>query len=161
MLRRGFFLKGSMKNLSRHLRLQADFSERSYYQWLLMRCLAFGERDWMLAASVLFVIDKNREFLSIPGFVLFMAGLIFMGPVFGILIFYNNKALYLYRKRRGTLPADFKGLKRMSLRINLYWLPFVFAFSYYGFNLFYETYADLTKPLTSISTWPPSRGPRQ
>ena len=64
----------------RKKKMREDIAERGYFQWNLIRSLAFGERDWIVLCAIFFVLSDTREFLSVTGFCAMMLGVFFLGP---------------------------------------------------------------------------------
>jgi len=128
----------------RRLQNLQDLNQRGYLQWALIRTLAFGERDWMAISAILFLIDSKKEFLSIAGFSAFLMGLFFVGPVFGMILFFSQKAAMAVvksQKRLEILPLPV--MRRLTWAVNIFWFPIFFFVSYHAFGLFYEGYDSL------------------
>lgn len=121
-------------------RISADIAERSYIQWKLIRALVFGERDWIVISSVLFMTRGDWEFFSLAGITVFVLGLFFSGPLFGMALFLTMKAVYLLQKSKGNIPENIRTAKRQSWIINLCWLPLFFAASWAMMDLFYDSW---------------------
>lgn len=124
---------------------QSEMIERSYLQWNLMRSLAFGERDWILLCSILFWLSDTRDFLSWTGVTLMLLGIFFIGPVYGYFIHLISKAIYLRNKARGRLPKTIEAAKKYTWWATLVMMPFMVATSWYGFELYYESFDSLAK----------------
>jgi hypothetical protein len=137
-----------MRRFIREFTVPKDYlAEQSYFQWALIRGLAFGERDWIVICSLLLVFDRKKEFLTIPGVTCFIMGLMFLGPVFGILIYFVSKRIYCWRKKRARLPRTIGGLQLITWKANLICAPLIVSVSWLMFNLFYESYDGMKQLL--------------
>ena len=48
-----------MNNLNR-LKMKADLTESAYFQWAMIRAMAFGERDWIVLCSIMFLLGLRN-----------------------------------------------------------------------------------------------------
>lgn len=124
---------------------QSEMIERSYLQWNLMRSLAFGERDWILLCSVMFLLSDTRDFLSWAGMLLMLLGMFFLGPVYGYFIHLISKAIYLRNKAKGRMPKTIEAAKKYTWWATLVMMPFMVVTSWYAFDLYYESFDSLAK----------------
>ncbi|MDY0008117.1 MAG: hypothetical protein RBS08_00290 [Bdellovibrionales bacterium] len=129
----------------RKQKIHADIAQRSYFQWNLIRSLAFGERDWIVLCAVFFVLSAEREFLSVTGFCAMLMGIFFLGPIFGMFIHLTTKFLYFHRKKRGTLPQTPEGLRRITWVANAICAPVIIILGWYAFDLFYQSVESIVK----------------
>lgn len=129
----------------RKQKIHADIAQRSYFQWNLIRSLAFGERDWIVLCAIFFVMSAEREFLSVTGFCAMLMGIFFLGPIFGMFIHLTTKFLYFRRKKRGALPQTVQGLNRITWVANAICAPVIIILGWYAFDLFYLSVDSIVK----------------
>lgn len=132
-------------------KIHAEIAERSYLQWNMIRSLAFGERDWITLCAIFFVLDKDREFLSVTGFSAMALGVFFLGPVFGIFIHMMTKFIYFRRKKAETLPKTSEGLLRLTWVANAICAPVIIGLGWLAFDLFYQTVDGLVKSFVTTA----------
>ncbi|MBW7910745.1 MAG: hypothetical protein H3C49_05655 [Alphaproteobacteria bacterium] len=135
----------------RKKKMREDIAERGYFQWNLIRSLAFGERDWIVLCSIFFVLSDTREFLSVTGFCAMMLGVFFLGPVFGMAIHLTTKFLYFRRKKAGELPQTKEGLFRLTWAANAICAPLIILTGWFAFDLFYQSVDSIVKTVTDTT----------
>lgn len=136
----------------RKKKVREDIAERGYFQWNLIRSLAFGERDWIVLCAIFFLLSPTRDFLTITGFSAMALGIFFLGPVFGMCIHLMTKFLYFRRKKAGTLPTSQKELYRITWLANAICAPMIILFGWLAFDLFYQTVEDLVRTASDTAT---------
>jgi len=129
----------------RKKKIHADIAERGYFQWNLIRSLAFGERDWLALCTVWFLMSETRDFLTVTGFCAVLMGVFFLGPVFGMFIHLMTKLLYFRRKAAGKLPQTPEGLRRITWAANAICAPVIILLGWYAFDLFYQSVDSIIK----------------
>lgn len=134
----------------RRKKIHEDIAERSYFQWNLIRSLAFGERDWIVLCAVFFLLSGTRDFLTVTGFSAMLMGIFFLGPVFGMFIHLTTKFLYFRRKKAGTLPKTRKELYRITWVANAICAPVIILLGWFAFDLFYQSVESIVK--TTVGT---------
>jgi hypothetical protein len=122
-----------------------ELAEQSFFQWSLIRALAFGERDWMVICGFLLLINKKREFLSVPGASCFVVGVLILGSIFGMLISFVSNRLYFRMKKKGKIPKTIGGLKLITWKANMICFPLIWLVSWGFFSLYYESYSSMKK----------------
>ena len=90
------------------------------------------------------VASSKRDFLSFPGIACFAIGVMLLGPVFGILLYYVSKPFYAMRKaRRGGVTVS--DMIWTTWTANALCLPIILLVSWQAFTLFYGGYDSLVK----------------
>ncbi len=118
----------------------AGFVEEAYLQVALIRAMAFGERSWMLIYAVLQFLDKTHNFWSVSGVAGFVLGVMFLGPVYGLLIYFISRRVY-FRIKPKTL-TEFNLIAWIASGLCF---PVSLFVSRLMFDLYYESYESLAK----------------
>ncbi len=107
-------------------------------EWTLVRSLAWSERIIVVVATILFLMDKNYEFLTFAGVGFMLFSLIILAPVYGILMFLTALLVYRILKNTDHYPKNSKEFRRVIYPVYVGWLPFVYLLSYHAMNFYYE-----------------------
>ena len=124
---------------------QAEMFEHSYLEWNLLRSLAFGERDWILICTVLFLISDTRDFVTVAGMICMGLGIFFLAPVYGFFMHLVSKSIYRKDKARGVMPQTVAAAKKITWKANAYLFPVMLVVSWLAVDSFYDGYASLTQ----------------
>lgn len=130
-----------MKREAHHLTVKHTIVE-----WTLVRSLAWSERIIVVVAAILFLMSKEYEFLSAAGIGFMLCSLIFLGPVYGILMFLTALAVYRILKNTDYYPKNSKEFRRVIYPVYVGWIPFIYFLSFHAMNFYYEV-------VKSIPAW--------
>lgn len=114
----------------------AEFTERSIGQIALIAALAYAERAGIVICSFLFFFNENRDFWTFWGLVFVAGHLLFLSPVYGILLYFSERAIYGTRRRRGFVPQNERDIRSSGRIAGLVWLPVMALCSWQLFRLF-------------------------
>ena len=134
-----------MINNERKNKNSEKWSEAAYFQWMLIRSLVLGVCNWIIISAGLFLISSQRDLLTVPGLSYFIIGGIFLGPVFGILIHFMNKLIFLRLKTKRKMPTTMWKLTPITFIANAIIFPIFLFLSWLTFSLFYESYDIFTE----------------
>ncbi len=107
-------------------------------EWTLVRSLAWSERIIVVVAAILFFMSKEYEFLTASGIGFMLVSLIFLGPVYGILMFLTALLTYRVLKKMNAYPKNSKEFRRVIYPVYIGWIPFIYFLSYHAMNFYYE-----------------------
>jgi hypothetical protein len=113
----------------------------------MIRALAFAERDWIISAIIIFSISDLFVFLSFPGIVSTVFGILFMAPVLSLCMHATQKYFYRRMKEKKNAQVTMRDLKRMSWKANLIWFPVIFGACWMTVGLFYDMRAEFLSAL--------------
>lgn len=125
---------------------KADLVKHAIVEWTLVRSLAWSERIIVVVASLLFLFDKTRDVLTFSGGGFIFFSLVFLGPVYGILMFVSLLAVYAVLRRMRALPKNVKGFRRIIYPVYACWFPAIYILSYYAMDFYYDL-------LKSVPVW--------
>lgn len=118
---------------------QLEMMNHAIREWTLVRSLAWSERIIVVIAAVLFLMDKDRDFLTFSGAGFIFVSLIFLGPIYGVMMFASLMGVYaLLRRRPNGLPKKAAGFRRIIYPAYVLWLPVLYFLSYHAMNGYYE-----------------------
>ena len=123
------------------------FIEQSYQQWMLIRALAFAERDWFLASIVIFWAKESFVFISFAGLMAFFVGVLFIAPVIGICLHTTQMIFYRRSMRAHGDRMNIAHFKKTTWKANIIWLPIVCMLCYGVTDLFFDMRDDMVKAL--------------
>lgn len=139
------FFKGIWKIVNRILqksergrRVAADMARQALGEWALMRALAWSERMIIVVASLLFLINEDREFWTLSGFGFIVTSLVLLGPVYGIFMFMSLQYIYKAMGKGKNPPADMAPYIKAGYPVFAIWAPIMFILSYHAMNFYYE-----------------------
>ena len=139
--------KSVLSDPDRRRKVAADFTNRSISQWMLMEGLAYAERWGVACMALIFLFDRQRDFLSVAGVVFLLLQLAVMAPVYGILVYLTLRGAYVARKMIGKRINSMEELKKTGRAVFIFWGGIVYLFTYACFDMYYDLVAMLTKPL--------------
>jgi uncharacterized protein (DUF2062 family) len=96
-----------------------------------------------MLSAIMFLLSDARDFLTVAGLSCFALGVMLLGPIFGILIYFCSKLIYFRLKKQQKLPRTPRGIKMLTWLANALCFPVILFLSWQTFNLFYETYDSL------------------
>lgn len=111
-------------------------TERAIGQHALLSSLAFAERAGIVICAVLFLLSKNRDFWTFWGLMFVVGHLMFLSPVYGILIYVTERAAYHARRRIGRPVLQPQQLKQLGRAVAVLWWPVMAFGSWQMFALF-------------------------
>lgn len=129
-----------------HHKMVREFTERSISQWALSSALAYTERWGVVICGFLFFFNENRDFWSFWGIVFVVAHLVILSPVYGILVFMNERTAYKARRWIGRPIIDQKALVWLGRAVHIFWLPLMWLCSHELFRI-YDRLAPLKGPV--------------
>lgn len=107
-------------------------------EWTLVRSLAWSERIIVVVAAILFLMNKEYAFLTASGIGFMLFSLVFLGPVYGILMFLTALLTYRVLKRMNRYPKNSKEFRRVIYPVYVGWIPLIYFLSYHAMNFYYE-----------------------
>lgn len=122
------------------------WTERSITQWALMEALAFAERAGIVICGFLFLFSDFRDFWTFWGLFFVVANVVFLAPVFGILVFMTERLAYRARKWIKKPVISMGELKWLGRAVHFFWLPLMVMGTYTFFDI-YDRLAPVTGPL--------------
>lgn len=129
--------------------MAAEFAERGVTQWALMEALAFAERAGIVICAVLFLLNDTRDFWTFWGLGFVLANVMFLAPVYGILIFLCERLAYRARKWIKKPIISMDDLKGLGRAVHVFWLPLMALSTGYCFDL----YNRLTPETGPLDLW--------
>lgn len=117
---------------------QLEMMNHAIREWTLVRSLAWSERMIAVIAAILFIVDKDRDFISGSGIGFVIVSLIFLGPIYGVMMFASLMGVYAILRRKRALPKKAAGFRRIIYPAYILWFPVLYVLSHYAMNGFYE-----------------------
>ncbi len=121
-------------------------AEQGIAQWALIGALAFAERAGIVICGFLFFFNETRDFWTFWGLGFVVANVVFLAPVFGILVFLTERLAYRTRKWIKKPTISMAELKWLGRAVHLFWLPLMYLGTGAFFDIF-DRIAPVTGPL--------------
>lgn len=118
-------------------------TERSIAQFTLIEALAFVERAGILLCAVLFLIHKNKDFLTISGFAFVFLHIFLLSPVYAIIFYIIERGIYKFQRKKGGGPRTIEALKSLCRRVYYSLLPLMTIATCQLFILYYQVISGL------------------
>lgn len=131
-------MKKILQKSQRGRQVAADMARQALGEWALMRALAWSERMIIVVASILFLMDEDREFLTLSGFGFIITSLVLLAPVYGIFMFMSLQYVYKAMGKGKNPPADMTPYIKAGYPVFAIWAPIMFLLSYHAMNFYYE-----------------------